>query len=782
MKTLSTIVLILILHLSSWAQFNISGTITDSSQQPVPFANIIVYPTSPKGAPKGVVTNDEGQYQFESLAQGNYLLEVSVLGFTSEKTAVFTLNEHKTFSFQLKESSETLGEVEIKAKRPVIQQRAEKLVIDLEKSEMQNTNLQDVMRKVPGVLVTNNGINFAGRNDVRILINNKTTEYMDLNSLLRDLPADNIAKVELIEQPGAEFDAEGSGPIINIILKKNIQLGTHGSINSWIGRDQGLEYGSSASLASYKNKLNWQLSLGYSSPTWREDLFIKRQVQSAVYDQATREPYNPKSLRFGTHLDYYLNDEHTLGLDFGRTGTDSERISSSITHISENGTTQTLRSENSFDRDLKVFNINPYYEFNNEHHKLVFDYNHVNYRTDNLNAIYQKGGTVPVTARQYQQAGAYTINTFRMDYKRTFNDTFQLSVGSKVALVATDNDLKAYTGAAGGFQFQADQSNQFLIDENISALYSKLRIATEQWTFSGGLRYEHSNTKGTATNPNSVQSRVISKLFPSASLTKKMGTSLASTLSYSYRIRRPSYNTLNAFVTYYDPLSSEVGNANLRPTFTHNYQFNLSFKGQPFFTVGYSQSKDAMFRLISQNDSTAEISRCTINLDQRNHWNFRLFAPLSFIKKLEGYTGVIVNYNKFTSDKYTLNLSKWNLIWFTHASYNLPWNIQAELNGNYGTGALDGGADINWFADLNFSFGKKFMNDKLKVNLGFYKMLNRGYVGGISYNNINAALESNQSRQNIQLSIRYSFGSKFGKKKAARTGSEEEENRIDNNN
>lgn len=132
MKTLSTIVLILILHLSSWAQFNISGTITDSSQQPVPFANIIVYPTSPKGAPKGVVTNDEGQYQFESLAQGNYLLEVSVLGFTSEKTAVFTLNEHKTFSFQLKESSETLGEVEIKAKRPVIQQRAEKLVIDLE--------------------------------------------------------------------------------------------------------------------------------------------------------------------------------------------------------------------------------------------------------------------------------------------------------------------------------------------------------------------------------------------------------------------------------------------------------------------------------------------------------------------------------------------------------------------------------------------------------------------------------------------------------------------------
>ena len=143
-----------------------------------------------------------------------------MLGFKTQNIDEFTLNENKTFNITLKEESQTLNEVVIKSKRPIIKQTAEKLIVDLENSEMINTNLQDVMRKVPGVLVTNNGISIAGNSGVRILINGKTTEYMDVDTLLRDFPADNIAKIEVVEQPGAEYEASGSGAIINIILKK----------------------------------------------------------------------------------------------------------------------------------------------------------------------------------------------------------------------------------------------------------------------------------------------------------------------------------------------------------------------------------------------------------------------------------------------------------------------------------------------------------------------------------------------------------------------------------
>ena len=84
-------------------------------------------------------------------------------------------------------------------------------------------------------LVTNNGISIAGNRGVRILINGKTTAYIDIQTLLRDFPADNIAKIEVVEQPGAEYEASGSGAIINIIIKKNVRLGTHGTL-SFVGR------------------------------------------------------------------------------------------------------------------------------------------------------------------------------------------------------------------------------------------------------------------------------------------------------------------------------------------------------------------------------------------------------------------------------------------------------------------------------------------------------------------------------------------------------------------
>jgi len=287
------------------AQYSIRGKITDDFESAIPFANIVLQQKGNETFVKGVVSNNEGEYVFEDIEAGTYLIEVSVLGFKLKKTEEFDLLENKSADCVLEEEAQGLDEVVVKSKRPTIRQTAEKLVVDLENSEMINTSLRDVMRKVPGVLVTNNGISIAGNRGVRILINGKTTEYMDVQTLLRDLPADNIAKIEVIEQPGAEYQASGSVAIIDIILKKNVRLGTHGSVNTWIGEDQGFEYGTSASIASYKNKLNWQTSIGYSEPTWRDDLFLVRTVEDQTYDQETREPYAPVNRRFSAGVDYY---------------------------------------------------------------------------------------------------------------------------------------------------------------------------------------------------------------------------------------------------------------------------------------------------------------------------------------------------------------------------------------------------------------------------------------------------------------------------------------------
>lgn len=796
MKTIITTTLLFLLGIiTAFGQYNINGEIIDEQNQALPYTNVILYKIGSEANPSGTITDENGNYQFENIKKGSYKITISSIGFKTENIEEFELNSNKTFNITLKEDHQTLDEVVVKSTRPVIKQTAEKLIVDLEKTEMLNSNLQDVMRKVPGVLVTNNGITIAGKSGVRILINGKTTEYMDVDTLLRDFPADNIAKVEVVEQPGAEYEASGSGAIINIILKKNVRLGTHGSITGWVGEDEGFEYGTRASIASYKNKLNWQTSISHSKPTWRDDLFLVRTVtdpdtlQEDIYDQTTISPYAPNNLSFSGNIDYYINDNNSFGIGGRWNKRTSDRITTSKTIISEENTISTLFSENSFDRDRTNFNINPYYEYKSDTDKLLIDFNYINYNNDNTNTLYDiPGSTRTFTDRRYIQDGKYTIKTYKADYSKNFSDNFKLSVGSKYAMVNTNNDLQSFSEdqATNTFVLDPETTSQFLIDETIFAVYSKINATSGKWSFSGGLRYEDSNTNGTSHfikngNPTTeVKKRPISKLFPSASVSRKLTEKIGASLSYSYRIRRPSYNSLNSFQEFLDPFSAEEGNPNLKPAFTNNYQFNLTYEGQPFFTVGYSKTNDVIFDLIKQEGP--QIRQQAVNIEDFTNWNFRLFAPLNFTKGLEGYTGFILTNPNYTSKLHDINLSKWNLYWFIQASYKLPWDVNFEMSGNYGTGALEGQIEVDWLAGLDFSFGKKFLDDKLKVNLGFNKMLNRGFNGTIDYGNGTAKVESNGSRQNIQLRFVYSFGSKFGKKKSKRNSSRDEENRIDDNN
>lgn len=786
MKFFTTTLLLIFTISFGFAQNSIKGKIVDAQNESLPYANVILYKIGEESNPKGTVSDENGNYRFKNITSANYKIEVSMLGFETKKINQFILNENKIFNVTLTEESQTLDEVVIISKRPVIRQTAEKLIVDLEKSEMINTSLKDVMRKVPGVLVTNNGISIAGKRGVRILINGKTTEYMDIETLLRDLPADNISKIEIVEQPGAEYEASGSGAIINIILKKNMRLGTHGNVNGWVGKDNGFEYGTGFSIASYKNKLNWQTNVTHSKPTWRDDLFLVRTVGGETYDQETKQPYNPNNLTFSGNVDYYLSDKHSIGIGGRWNKRKSDRIASSKTIISDTNNSNVLFSENTFDSNRKDFNINPYYEYRTDTEKLVIDFNYIDYTNNSLNTLSDvDGSTISYQDRRYIQDGKYNIKTYKADYSKTFSDNLNMSFGSKYAVVKTDSDFQSFKeNNTNGFDFDVDNSSRFLVDETIFAIYSKVSATFGKWSFSGGLRYENSNTDGTSffnknnTPTTEVNKRPIEKIFPSASFSRKISDVLGASLSYSYRIQRPSYNSLNSFATYLDPYSAGEGNPNLKPSFTNNYQFNLTYEGQPFFTIGYSKTEDVIFQLIQQDNATAQIRQRDVNVENNSNWNFRLFAPLSFIKGVDGYTGFIVVNTDYKSSTFNVDLNKWNLFWFVQANYKLPWDVNFELSGNYGTGALEGQIQVDWLAELDLSFGKKFLDDKLKVNLGISKVLNRGFVGTIDYGNGIASVESNGSRQNIQLRLTYSFGSKFGKKKSKRNSSEDEENRI----
>ncbi|MDB9732280.1 outer membrane beta-barrel family protein [Polaribacter sp.] len=515
-------------------------------------------------------------------------------------------------------------------------------------------------------------------------------------------------------------------------------------------------------------------------------MFLKRTVIDTIYDQTTREPFDPVNNTISGSLDYYINDKNTIGLGGRWNRRTSNRIVDNSTNIIRPTATELLLTNNAFDRIRTDFNINPYYEYKTETDRILIYFNYIDYKNNSTNTLFETPqSTAPFDDRKYNQDGTYMIKTYRLDYTKTFSDDFKLSAGTRFSDVITDNDLQSFkANNTGDFNLLVNESSRFIIDETIFALYAKVNAKFGEWSFSGGLRYEDSNTDGTATFIKDgafiteIKKRPIKKIFPSAAISRKFNNVIGGSLSYSYRIQRPSYSSLNSFATFLDPFSAEEGNPNLTPSYTNKYQFNLTYEGQPFFTIGYSETDAVIFQLIRQDNATAQIRQQEVNIENNANWNFRLFAPVNFTKGLEGYTGIIVTNTDYKSATYAVDLNQWNLIWFMQASYELPWDVNFELSGNYGTGALEGQIEVDWLAELAFSFGKKFLDDKLKVNLGFNKMLNRGFVGNIDYGNGIAAVESNGSRQNIQLKLVYSFGSKFRKKKAQRNANREEENRI----
>lgn len=783
------IIIAIIINISPlFAQNIISGKVVDQNAEPLPFTNIVLYESETGKTIKGTIGDDKGKYILENIPIGSYWLEVSMIGFESKKTEPFSLSENKKsvkLNFTLDQKVQMLNGVIIQSKRPKIRRTAGKLIIDIENSVISNLDLAGVLKKVPGILIINGSLTYAGQQGVTIFIDGKSTDYMDTSTLLNALPTENIAKIELIQQPGAEFPAEGTGPIINIVLKENTTLGTHGNVKTNVGYDNEVYYGTSAAISSYKNKLNWQVSAGSRKTAWRDELYISRKVKDQVYDQATISPYDPRTSRLSGSLDYYLNKNNTIGVGASWLHSDSDRITSNETLIREINSSSRLTTESSFDKNRVTFNIDAYYQYEDEKNKVSADFNYVDYDKNNQNNLYKiSQSPLEFNDRRYNQDGKYNISTYRINYVRTFSDNLKFLSGIKYDIIETDSDLRSFERNDTEFILNSDQSDRFLVNERIWAMYSQFSGKVADWAFSAGLRWEYSDTRGTSVSSAETKTRYISKVFPSASVSKSITETLGANLSYSYRINRPSYNSLNSFVYYYDPYTFERGNPNLEPAFTNNVQFNLTFDEQPFFSIGYRNTSDALFEIITQNDETAKTSRTVINLAKNTNWNFRAFAPINFLEGLNGYTGLIANYVTYQSTYLSpeLDLSKWSITWSTNIEYQLPWDIHSELTGYYSSGGYMGLIEYDWMAGLSYGVSKNFMDDKLNVNLGVKNMLNRKFFGTVQYNNINANIINDWSRQDVYLQLTYNFGSEFNKEKDRDNISQEVQDRIENNN
>ncbi|MFK7808544.1 MAG: outer membrane beta-barrel protein [Saprospiraceae bacterium] len=783
----------LLLSLTSFtnlfAQSDLNGTIADDNNEAIYFATIALYNSTDSTVVASGATDANGNFSLQNITDGDYYLEANMLGYTTEVLAnlSFPADHNKSLTIQLLEDATVLSTVEVTAKVPLLEQKSDRLVVNVENNMTRmNGNVLDVMKQVPGMIVVNDKLQMAGQSNMTILINGKTTQYMDVQSLLRDMPGDNIKKVEVIHQPGAEFEAAGTGAVINIIQKKNSLYGTNGSVSLGAGKGEFWRYRSSVRLSHYQGGLNVSGDIGYNRNTSYDQLLINRKINGDTYDQHNIDPSKSNTFRSGLSLNYNFDERQSIGFSSRFFNSQKEKNAENRTMVdyaNEEIADLELLTTNDTDSEWNLIIFNPYYSFeiDTAGQKLNLDFNYARFQRDGTSLLETSEENIDAffPGFRYEQPGDTRILSTKLDYNYPLNDQVSFQTGLKYSDANLDNDLKAFSETEkDNWENNVLQSNHFIFDETIRAVYGKMTFNTGNWSGTAGLRYEESNSEGYSETIDSTLTRDIKKLFPSASLQRKINETFSTSLAYSYRIDRPRYSSLNPFVYYWDPYTFEEGNPNLRPALTHSLKWNLSYESQPFFNIEYKRTKDAMVDFTEQNDATGSASATVINIESLDVFNTSLFFPLSFIPGLDGYGGAIVSHQSFFSEDdliETFDRSNWNVTAFLQAEFTLPGEINTEISGWYNSGQLEGVMDGEWLYGVSFGFSKKILQDKGKISIGVDDIFRRFWHADIEYANMDATVVSKWAAPVVNMQFRYNFGNQHMKKSKRNRNSGSEE-------
>lgn len=793
MKTLYTFIACLLTLATglSAQKASVSGRIMNG-KAPAEFVNVILLNASDSNVVKLELADQTGSFTFNKLEAGDYFIRTSGLGYNDINHAPFSLAEAQNLkidAINLESSALQLETVEVVSKKPFLEQRAGKLVVNVEDNITgQGGSVTDLLKKVPGVVVIGEQVSMAGKQGLTILIDGRPTKYMDIQSLLREMPADNIKSIEVINQPGAAFDAEGSGGVINIILKKNSLLGTNGSVYIGAGYGDLAKYRTGLSLNHRSGKLNITGGIGLRRGSWIDGLDLNRIVDTALYEQRNYEEGFSNSINGRLGLDYDLNDNHRIGISGRGFYSDSPYDGTNSTRILDNESNELLSrftTSNSRERQTLSINTDAFYRWkiDTSGQQLTIDGSYSSFDRDNVTSLTTDGDLdIERTNKEPAKAKIYTA---QIDYKKPFSKQFQFEAGLKYSKADLDNELLAsLRDSTGQFVNDANLSNHYLYDEEIYAAYSQARLQTEKFEAVLGLRYEKTNTMGNNLTIDSINMLDYSQVFPSLSVSVPINKTLGVAMAYSYRIERPSYYSLNPFIGYLDPLTFNKGNPFLRPELVHSGSVSLTYEKQPFFNLSYDRTNDVISQVTQQDDSTGIAFQTTVNLDKFTRYGGQLFFPLDWIAKpISGFAGVMGYYNAYDSDYLGDNLDNSRFTWtgFAQVNVNLPSDWKLEVTGWYqGAGVEEGIINNNALYGVDAGIQKKFFDNRLRVQLSADGIVRKFFTGNIDFQNQQMNLRSYWEAPVFNARVTYSFGNRFlkNKEKIESSGSEAR-NRID---
>jgi iron complex outermembrane receptor protein len=763
----------------------ISGVVYDGDQKPVESATSSLLKALDSSVIKTTASDKSGKFAFENIVLGKYLVSVSAVGHKPEFSEVIEVSESNS-NVNLKpinplSVSKSLAEVHVDNKKPLIEQKAGKTVINVEASATNvGLNVLDLLQKSPGVTVDNDGnISLKGKQGVMILIDGKPT-YMsgpDLAAYLKNMQSTALSQIEIMTNPPAKYDAAGNSGIINIKTKKGAIKGMNGSANLGYNDRYYGNINGGLNLNYRNNKLN--LFGNYYGGNYEgvNNLSIKRRFYqadkttiSSTAEQLTSTHYKGHYNGGKAGLDYYFSKKDVAGIVVSGNFNDNSQDVSGDSYIRDNKgkVLYKLSSPGDNDRNGKDISSN----FNYKH---TFDSLGTELTTDLDYIHYNNKSNTKLTTESFDAYDVKTANdvilqgiipsiidiySAKADYVHPFKKGLKFEAGVKSSYVNTDNTVDYLRNSGNGFTVD-NRSNHFIYKENINAAYAILTKTIKKWEVSGGLRLENTIAKGHQIKNDSSFKRNYTNLFPNVGISYNASDKNQFNLSYSRRVSRPNYENLNPFIFFLDSLTYEQGNPYLQPQFTNNIELSHTFKRFLTTTLNYTQTNDIITELLKQDTQRRATFLTRENFSSMKQYGIAVMANFPIAKwwRTNIYTNVFNNHYKGIYQNDPVSIQYTSFTGNMSNNFTLGDEWAAELSGWYNSKMLHGLLQARGMGALNAAFTKQVIKKKGTIKFGVDDIFNtRQFTGIVKYSDVNVDVANRRVSRQYNINFSYRFG------------------------
>lgn len=725
----------------------ITGKVTDKeTNAPIQSASVKLLSAKDSSLVSGTETDANGDFTLDKVPYGKYSVLVELTGYSKSYARGISLtgeNAAMNLDIKLKSGTTTTEEIVVESEKSDIELKPDRRVFNVEKNlNVTGGSAIDVLKNIPSVSVDVDGnVTLRGNSNVKIIIDGKPfgINGSNMNTMLEQIPANQISSIELITNPGAKFDAEGASGIINIVMKKNEGFGYNGNLTLNAGTKD--KYNGSFNL-NVKNKgLNLFGSYDYRlNNFFIEGSSLRDNFLNSTYSLTTQN--SDGNFRNYSHFgkggfDYTFDDKNSISLsgnynDRRRQRSESNDVVQFNTQNVQTGDYLTSLFEKG---DGYSFNLASNYtlKFKNPKQSLTNDMSYLRW-TDNstsnsITDYYINNGTPQAKRNQFNNETNDEFNG-QIDYTHPFSENAKLEAGVKEVYRNTDKDYKSedFDYNTNTFVNNVNLTNRFKYSDNIVSAYLTYSTKISNTSFMLGLRGEQTNTDGNLLTTGNTFKKDYFDVFPSASITQKLGVTEEISASYSRRIYRPGIWDLNPFVNATDPLNYFSGNPNVKPEYTNSYELSfIKYFSQTTVTptIFYRDTYDKITRtriLIDSNRTLTSVD----NLDRSKSYGAELVLNTTLFQFWNINGSVSYYKNDVTSSIPNTPAKNSSYLWSGRATsfMRLPNIVDIQISYFYSGKMITTQGSVEPFTSMDLSLKKDFLDNKLSVSLRVQDVFN----------------------------------------------------------